>query len=188
MAASSSILWRRLDQPGHDSARLTMKLSGPVLVGTAVFEELQRPCRLDYEVTCDDAWRTLSARVAGWLGPDDIDLRIDVDAERNWTLNGQRCPEVRGCDDIDLSFSPATNLLPIRRTALPIGGRVSVRAAWLRFPDPALELLDQVYERLAETQYRYQSAGGSFMTTLETNESGFVTHYPELWQIEHRID
>lgn len=37
------------------------------------------------------------------------------------------------CVDIDLNFSPSTNLLPIRRFDLSVGASAIVRAAWLRF-------------------------------------------------------
>jgi len=157
-----------------------------VIEGAAVFSESGWPCRLDYRIVCDAAWRTVSARVTGWLDTTPLEVAINVEPETNrrWTLNGRACPEVQGCEDIDLSFSPATNLLPIRRARLAVGARVSVRAAWLRFPAMALEPLDQTYERLSELRYRYESRGGSFVAVLETNAIGFVTRYPGLWQLE----
>ena len=115
----------------------------------------------------------------------EIDIDVTVTSARVWTFNKRPCVGVHGCDDIDLSFSPATNLLPIRRTRLAVGARVAVRAAWLRFPDPTLEPLEQTYERLAESQYRYESAGGAFVALLETNSVGFVTRYSDLWQSEN---
>jgi hypothetical protein len=124
----ASILWRRLDRPGHDSARLTERPSGAILEGTAVFREDGRPCRLDYRIQCDAAWRTLSAHVCGWLDTTVIDVVITADAARAWTVNGRPCPEVQGCEDVDLSFTPATNLLPIRRTGLAVGARATMKA------------------------------------------------------------
>jgi hypothetical protein len=135
-------------------------------------------------VVGDAAWRTVSCGVTGWLDMTPVDVAIDVDDTRKWTLNGRSCPALQGCDDIDLSFSPATNLLPIRRARAAVGARVSVRAAWLRFPELTLEPLDQTYERVSESRYRYESRGGSFVAMLETNAVGFVTHYPGLWQVE----
>ena len=184
MVRNTSILWRRLDRPGHESARLSEGAAGAVIEGTAVFSESGRPCRLDYRVVCDAAWRTVSGRVTGWLDMTPVDVAIDVDATRRWTLSGRSCPALQGCDDVDLSFSPATNLLPIRRAQLAVGGRVSVRAAWLRFPALTLEPLDQTYERVSESRYRYESRGGSFVAMLETNAVGFITTYPGLWQVE----
>jgi hypothetical protein len=60
----------------------------------------------------------------------------------------------------------------------------SVRAAWLRFPAVTLKSLEQTYERVSESRYRYESGGGSFVAMLETNAVGFVTLYPGLWQLE----
>ena len=180
----TSILWRRLDQPGHDSARLTESPAGAIVEGTAVFSEAGLPCRLDYRIQCDAAWRTLSAHVCGWLDTTAIDLVIAADAARAWTVNGQPCPDVQGCEDVDLSFTPATNLLPIRRTGLAVGARAAVRAAWLGFPALTLAPLRQTYERVAERRYVYQSDGGAFRAILDTHPAGFVTHYEGLWRCE----
>lgn len=133
------ILWRRLDQPGHEAARLVERDAGWELVGTAVFAHEAWPCRLDYAVVCDVGWRTVSCRVAGWVGDTTIEIAITVDTHRRWWLNEREYPAVAGSIDVDLNFSPSTNLLPIRRLRLDVGGSAKVRAAWLRFPSFALE-------------------------------------------------
>src|SRR6185295_168660 len=85
---------------------------------------------------------------------------------------------------LDLNFSPATNLLPIRRLNLDIGQQAEVKAAWLRFPSFELQPLSQVYERLGAFKYRYSSNGGQFTAELTVNHAGFVTNYPQLWEKE----
>jgi hypothetical protein len=119
--------------------------------------------------------------VTGALGERGIELDISVDAARRWHLNGAGCPAVEGCIDIDLGFSPSTNLLPIRRLALAVGAEAEVKAAWLPFPSFKFELLQQVYRREREGTYRYESDAGAFVRSLEVNASGFVTSYPGLW-------
>lgn len=89
-----------------------------------------------------------------------------------------------GCIDLDLNFSPSTNLLPIRRLGLAIGQEAVARAAWLRFPSFTLEPLEHLYRRIDATTYRYESAGGRFVTELQVNAAGFVTYYPNFWQVE----
>ena len=180
----TSILWRRLDQPGHESARLFRQGGCWHLAGTAVFAHDQQPCRLDYHVVCDAAWQTLSGQVAGWVGTESVQLELAVDRARSWRLNGTERPEVAGCVDLDLNFSPSTNLVPIRRLDLAIGRHAEVRAAWLRFPDFTLQPLAQLYRRIDVAVYRYESAGGSFATELQVNAAGFVTRYPNFWQAE----
>lgn len=179
-----TILWRRLDQPGHESARLSLSEDFWRLAGTAVFLHDRQPCRLDYLIVCDVTWQTQAGRVAGWVGDKTIEIELAVDADGRWWLNDTECPEVAGCIDLDLNFSPSTNLLPIRRLGLAVGQAAEVKAAWLRFPSFKLELLDQTYRRIAETTYRYESAGGAFVRDLPVNAAGFVTDYPDFWTLE----
>jgi hypothetical protein len=179
-----SILWRRVDQPGHDSARLWFQDPYWHLVGTAIFIEDQRPCRLDYQVFCDAAWNTVLGKVNGWVGDKTVELEFNADTNQHWRLNEMECIAVAGCIDIDLSFTPATNILPIRRLQLPIGKAAGVRAAWLRFPTFTLEPLEQSYRRVGAETYRYKTLGGKFVKELKVNEAGFVTRYPGYWKIE----
>ena len=181
---SATILWRRLDEPGHEVARLIALGSSWHLDGTAVFAHDGQPCRLDYQVICDSRWRTVSAHVLGWIAAAAIKIDISVDPARRWRLQGVERPEVDGCIDVDINFSPSTNLLPIRRLDLGIGQEAKVRAAWLRFPGFTLEPLDQLYRRLDDGTYRYESAGGRFAVDLRVNAVGFVARYPGFWQAE----
>ena len=172
-----SILWRRLDRPGHETARLVHAGSDWHLHGAAIFLHNGQACRLDYEVVCDRGWYTRSGRISGWVGDDSIDIEISVDSG-HWRLNGRERLEVAGCIDLDLNFSPSTNLLPIRRLDLAVGQEAPVRAAWLRFPTFTLEPLEQLYRRTGNSHYRYESAGGEFTADLEVDASGLITRYP----------
>ena len=176
-----SILWQGIYFKGHEACRVYELNNEWCLEGTAVFSSDDRPCRLSYLVVCDSSWNTRRGTVSGWVGDEDVNIAITVVGQR-WTLNGVEESIVEGCIDLDLNFSPATNLLPIRRLKLAIGEQAEVKAAWLRFPGFGLELLPQVYTRLDEFTYRYSSDGGSFVRDLTVNEVGFVTDYPGLWQ------
>jgi len=180
----TNVAWRRLDVPGHDAATLSPWGEGWALEGAAVLVRSGAVCHVSYVVMLDSGWRTRSADLKGWVGPKRIDLRIEVGADGQWTVNDQVIEAVRGCVDIDFAFTPATNLLPIRRLALPVGGSQSVIAAWLRFPDFDLQPLDQGYLRSGELRYEYQSRGGSFRASLAVSPEGFVLDYPGLWAQE----
>lgn len=181
-AGSAAALWRRLDRPGHESARLLESVGGWSLSGYAVFHHDGSACGLAYRIHCDPDWRTRSADVEGWLGEKPILVRVEADRSGNWRMNGAAVPAVGGCVDVDLNFSPSTNLLPIRRLALPVGDEATVRAAWLRFPSFRLEPLEQIYRRLAADRYLYRSAGGQFERELEVDRNGFVVRYPGFWE------
>jgi uncharacterized protein len=185
MSEPNQILWRAEAWPGHEAARLESVGGERHLRGAAVLMHDGQPCRLDYHIVCDAAWRTRRAIVGGWIGGREVEARIEA-ADGRWRMNGTDVPAVAGCVDIDLNFSPSTNLLPIRRLGLAIGEEAAVSAAWLRFPSFELERLDQTYRRTAERAYRYESAGGAFTRDLDVDDAGFPTRYPGLWEAEVR--
>jgi hypothetical protein len=176
-----TILWKRLDLPGHETAMLRPGPEGWQLSGVAVLAESKRPCRLEYEITCDARWLTRRCQLGGYIGAVPVAMEIARSPSGEWTVDGARLTSLDGCHDIDLAFSPATNLLPIRRLALAVGASAAVRTAWVRFPDLTLEVLEQVYTRLGPERYSYESAGGAFRRELIVDASGFVLEYPGLW-------
>jgi uncharacterized protein len=93
-----SILWRRLDRPGHEAARLQDALWR--LTGTALFVHDRQPCKLDYEVICNPQWQTVSGKVTGWVGSQSILIELSVDSACRWLLDGVACPQVTGCTDL----------------------------------------------------------------------------------------
>lgn len=177
----TSVLWRRVGEPGLDGARFATDVEGPRIDGTALFLHAEHPVRLEYTVACDARWRTLRAHVRGDVGGRAIEHEILRDGGA-WTLDGVRQPAVEGALDVDLAFTPATNTLPVRRLALGIGRREDVRAAWLRFPELDLVPLDQSYTRTSARTYHYESDGGAFVRDLELDDDGVVVRYPGLWE------
>jgi len=174
-------LWQWIDRPGHEASRLTRQGGGWLLAGTAAFAHEAKPCALTYAIECDAEWRTKRARVDGWVGERDIAIEIHVND--GWWMNGSEVAAVRDCIDVDLNFSPSTNLLPIRRLNLRVGEEASVRAAWLRFPSFALEPLAQRYTRIDETHVRYQSIASGFEALLTVDSDGMVNDYPGVWRL-----
>ncbi len=184
----SCILWRRLDLPGHDAAMLRQLGGSAELSGLAVFRDEAGPTALGYRVRCDAEWRTAKATVDGWCGGRQVELRLRRDPSGSWTVNGDPCPAVVGCPDLDLSFTPATNLPPLRRLGLQVGQRAELRSAWLEWPAGVLSPLVQRYTRRSATEYDYEAdlpEGARFTGVLRIEPGGWVVDYAGLW-IEER--
>jgi hypothetical protein len=179
-----TILWRGIVLPGHEFCQIYSQTLSWHLDGTAVFTHEHQACRLNYKILCDETWHTRNVKVEGWLGKTRIDVQLRVDHGLHWWLNEIEVPDVMGCIDIDLNFSPSTNLIPIRRMNLAIGEAAEITAAWLRFPSFSLVPLPQRYHRSEDTVYRYESGGGKFVADLRVNRTGFVIDYPGIWQAE----
>lgn len=178
----AAVMWRNISRPGHESAYIHHDGSLWHLKGTAVFLAERDACCLGYSIVCDSRWRTRACHVDGWIGRRHVDVRISVRPDGRWERNDDIIAGVDGATDIDLNFSPSTNLLPIRRLNLAVGESADVKAAWLRFPSMRVELLEQTYTRTAENRYLYRSRGGAFTAELTVDQAGFVTMYPGGWE------
>jgi uncharacterized protein len=180
----SSFRWRRLDVPGTDRATLTTTDTGYLLLGHAQFQDANGEADLHYSVQISPTWRTERAHLEG-MGPSGpLAFEIVVNPGGSWTLNGTPFPSLQGCIDVDLNFTPATNMLSIRRLALPPGEGAEVVAAWLEFPEPRLEPLRQLYHHLGDGRYNYHCPEIPFAAVIQSNAEGFVTSYPPLWGAE----
>ncbi|WP_146584676.1 putative glycolipid-binding domain-containing protein [Puniceibacterium confluentis] len=178
----SRMRWRALDRGGEDNCALTHLDGGWMLVGHARFHDDLGWAALDYVIRCGPDWTTNSADITGTHGETRVALRV-VRTGAAWQVNGILQPQVAGATDIDLGFTPATNLMPLRR--LPQIGRLPCRAAWLRVPTGAVEPLDQTYTRQRGHIVQYHAEQTGHATQLRVNEHGFVTHYPGLWEVQH---
>lgn len=121
-----------------------------------------------------------SALVTGWVGGETIDIMVMRDAGGQWQLNGRCIENVAGCSDIDLNFSPSTNLLPIRRLNQAVGATALVRAAGLRFPSFSISLTPGWLRDTIATK----ALGGKFVAELTVDEAGLVIDYGSIWNRE----
>jgi len=107
--------WRRLDLPGLDEAALRREAGSWHLEGHAEFIDGANRWELGYTVTCTLDWTTTSAVVTGHSERGAIEAQVMRSPTGGWALNGAPVPAVAGCTDVDLAFTPATNLLSLRR-------------------------------------------------------------------------
>jgi len=131
VALLKTVFWQRLDLPGSEVAQLKEEPDAWVIEGVVLVAIDCTPARLEYRVQCDRSWQTTIATVQGTLGERTVSCDIHSDTQGHWWLNGVRVPAVDGALDVDLAFTPSTNLLPLRRAPLAEGETMSVRAALL---------------------------------------------------------
>ena len=180
--------WRRLDAVGHEQAHIEQTLDGWRLSGELLAHEGGARVELAYTIHCDYRWCTRSAVVTGVSAGGSVRFAFTADGAGRWSLNRVPLPMVDGALDIDFGFTPATNLLPIRRLNLAVGQRAKVVSTWLRSPELRVELLTQTYTRKAERSFHYRALvdDQEFEAQLDTDEYGCVLRYEGLWDAEAR--
>jgi hypothetical protein len=181
---SKSVFWSRVDRPGSEIFTLERDGDGWVVSGTVLLWHLGRAFHIDYAIECRPDWTTRAVAVDLESDEESRRLRLEVAGGVWMRERGGAIESVQGALDVDLSFSPSTNTLPIRRLDLPVGAGADVVAAWVKVPDLAVEPLPQRYTRLAERRYRYESRGGSFTAEIDVDEAGVVEDYAGIWRRE----
>lgn len=177
----ASILWRLDEHDSRDHVQLYELADGARLLGMAVLTVEGRPMSIDYRVEIDRDWRTLGATIEVRSGVGRPRCFETITDDGRWRFDGVIDTDFDGCLDIDLGWTPATNLLPIRRHDLAIDESVDIETAWFQFPELTFVRASQRYTRVGEATWRYEA--GDFGRDLTVNRHGFVTAYgDDLWQ------
>jgi uncharacterized protein len=154
------------------------------------------PYRVDVELSTGHVWITTSLAVRsrgnGW----DKTLRLDRSPSGIWSLQRNSAetflgPHEQPSDvaippevvDIDLQYSPLTNLMPARRLGLAnVGATADFTMAWVSLPDLGVILDRQRYtiveQHAADTTVRYASLDSAFTANITCDPDGLAIDYP----------
>jgi uncharacterized protein len=176
----ATVLWQGVPTGALDRCRLEAGLDGLRLSGTVLTAEFGTP---------------LGARYLVEAGPDGLTRRVELELDGGATRRvlladgagrwrwegGPDLAEVAGSLDVDLTVTPATNTLPIRRLAgLDVGQAVDLHMAWVQFPDLEVIPSAQRYQRLAPDRWRFST--GDFQAELLVDPDGLVLDYGGLFR------
>jgi uncharacterized protein len=178
-------MWSAWQGPGLGHLRLAVRESGVVADGLVLGVSDGYPFRLFYEVRCDPYWRVRAARVGVPGEPPRVELLSD--GQGNWTgPDGRALTNLKGCEYVDISETPFTNSLPIRRLGLAPGSSAEIVVAYLEgaelqpWPEP------QRYTRLQKGDgggtYRFVSLDGGYTANLPVDLDGLVLDYPGMFR------
>lgn len=182
MDATTVARWR--DWSGDGIQHLVLREGPTAIVAEAVVIAVDagEPFAARFRIVCDPAWRT--RRVEAAVVGGERRLVLAADGQGAWSDgDGRPLPELAGAIDVDLSVTPFTNTLPIRRLGLAAGESAELRVVYLRLPDLTVEVDGQRYTCLEPMRrYRYEALAGGFAREIEVDVAGFVVTYPGLFR------
>ena len=184
----ATVLWQGVETGALDRCRLAAGPDGLRLSGTVLTAEFGTPLDVRYLVEA---------------GPDGLTRRVELELDGGavrrvlvadgagrwrWEGGGSDLVEVDGALDVDLTVTPATNTLPIRRLAgLEVGEAADLRMAWVQFPELSVIPSAQRYERLAADRWRFST--GDFTAELVVDPQGLVLDYGGLFRaLAYRLE
>jgi hypothetical protein len=181
------VMWAPWEGRGLEHLRLRIGESGIEADGVVIGEEDEVAFRVRYVIRCDPGWRTREVTV------DPLDARKSLylrsDGRGNWSdASGRSIRELSGCIDVDLSATPFTNTLPIRRLDLREEKSSEIVAVYVNVPYLQLHASRQRYTFLERNAsgglYRYEDKGlfRGFTAVLPVDATGLVLDYPGIFR------
>ena len=147
----------------------------------AIGEADGEPFLAEYFVECNREWRTRSVELG--LLPYGRAVAVSSDGAGNWRDGAEKLPALNGAIDVDITCTPFTNTLPIRRLGLEAGQSADIVVAYIDVPSLTVTADPQRYTCLEPMRrYRFESQGGDFVRDIEVDERGLVVLYPGLFK------
>jgi len=119
---------------------------------------------------------------------------LHLEEDGTWrTAHSNELRLLSGCLDVDLSVTPLTNTLILRRLDLAVGESAEVCVGYVTAPELRLERREQRYSRTGAMIYRLEETRGD--SEFEVDDAGLVLDWPgryrRVWSLdkeERRLD
>lgn len=181
----SDVMWTALNTHGYEHVRIDEgHPEWNVFDSMFVRVHEGQVHRGGYTLVCDKAFRTLEIRFMVEEEPGKMNAKhLLASGDGRWAdAEGQPIPELEGCIDLDIQWSPLTNMLPIRRMKLQPGQEESIRVVYFPLPGLDIGVWEERYTGVDERTVRYASVTTDFQQDLTVDAEGFVTEYPGLFR------
>lgn len=172
------VAWAPWSGPGHEHLVLR-ELPRGLTVHSSVegVSPEGRPFSLRYFLRTDSAFRVREVELA--LLGSDSKLVLRSDGAGLWSDDkGRALPELDGCIDVDLSVSPFTHTLPIRRLGLAPDSSDDILAVSLSAPSFAARPSRQRYLCLEPDRYLFERLDSGARSELRVDSQGLVLDGP----------
>ncbi|WP_291579288.1 putative glycolipid-binding domain-containing protein [Clostridium sp. UBA6640] len=183
------LIWKALDGFSTEHLCLYENQDGIIANSVVIGMNESVPFRINYEINCDLNWKV-----------NKVDLRVFDNKSKNITLLsgdngiwrkscGEEIEDLRGCIDIDISITPFTNTIPIRRLSLKLGEPSEIRVIYIDVHNFKLKPVTQRYTCLESIlegfKYKYENLGSGFVTEFFVDKEGSIIDYPDIFE---RVD
>ena len=194
-------VWLKDDPPGMEQAELAIRADG-LTARSVALGSVPVAYRLDLDLTVGDGWVTrrlaLTATGDEWARSLVLDRSLDGTWRGHRSMEGSPPPAVAASApvdavepddipttvlDVDVQWSPVTNLMPILRLGTTRAGAADTfTMAWVSVPSLAVTLDEQRYTLLGlddgDVCARFDSGDGLFAAVLRCDPDGVVLDYP----------
>lgn len=180
---SKKTIARWQDLQGNSIEHLVLNETGDgINAGSVIISKDDgNPYAARYQIICDNEWRVRSVGVE--LLGEDRNIRLTGDGSGGWSGQSGDLTQLRGAIDVDITATPFTNTLPIRRLGLGKEQSAESLTVYIHLPELRITTDPQRYACLEPGGlYRFESLDGDFVRDIEVDADGLVTDYSGLFR------
>ena len=174
------IFWKSLKYDATEHCTIDQSFESNNVQGNIVGNHNANLFEVDYQLITDINWR---------INILDIVCRSNEIVRQwqlkklngGWLINDIWTPDLKECIDIDISLTPFTNTLPIRRLNFTDQPRHSIEVVYLNILTGEISKSRQHYTKISDRLYLYENDTRAFHAQLHIDDHCFVTEYEELF-------
>jgi hypothetical protein len=185
MGMEWDVMWTPWKTPGLEHLHLKQHTNGFEAEGLIIGVQDDAPFRVQYLIRCDPGWTVQELSVKRVDGTNK-QVILHSDGKGHWiTPIGEPIAQLEGCIDVDISGTPFTNTLPIKRLSLQPGIATNINVVYVQVPSLEIRPMMQQYTCLLNSDsgglFRYRSLASGYIAELPTDPNGLVIDYPDLF-------
>lgn len=172
-------VWRSVDSPhgGMETAWLEKDSAAGTILR---FDDDGIPFQVSYRFQwASDFTMKVATIESTWNGRF---TRVDLAHQATWKIGERELQGCERCSDVDLWPSALTNTFAIRRLKLGPHESRAIQTVYVEGPSLKVSVQRQIYTRLREHVYRFESPDADFSAEIQTDAEGLVTKYEGLFK------
>lgn len=136
---------------------------------------------IEYEVKTNHLFETQCATINYRYKSTQRIIRLTRHNSNEWIINGELDESLRGSKDIDISLTPFSNTLPVKRLSFDKIAEYKIKVIYIDIFGDKVRPVYQKYIKLSSNLYRFENVPKDFEAEIEFDELGLVTYYPQLF-------
>ncbi|TCS85062.1 hypothetical protein EDD80_11545 [Anseongella ginsenosidimutans] len=175
--------WKGCEYASRESCRITVSSECMEAVSTIEGSYRDIAYLVKYRILANSYWEVTGFSIESQINGEEHKIVLQSNGKGDWTTDGGRPIELfKGCIDIDISLTPFTNTLLIRRLDLSLGEASEIQVLYLDILNGETKPVRQKYTRMSPAQYLYENVPNNFEALITVDSDGLVIDYPELFK------
>jgi uncharacterized protein len=177
-----NILWTGIEYHSLENCIVTSSNIGTEINSTIIGSYNDLLYKVDYRIATNELWLTTEIDIECRVNNRLQTICLQSDGLGNWRNAAGSIPAYKGCIDVDISITPFTNTLPVNRLQLEAGESSHIEVLYVDVLKNEVKPVQQMYTRLSDTSYRFQTIPNDFEAIVTVDHSGLVLMYPGLFE------